>query len=95
MRIAIIALVLAVPSIAAAKCDIYGNCYQEYKIGDTTYQTGIGKSGTWQGQYDQRGARGIDSRGNSWSYDRETGYYQNSNGKVCTGKGYMRQCWGN
>jgi hypothetical protein len=35
---------------------------------------------------------GIDKSGNAWIYYPSTGYYWNSNGTVCTGRGAARIC---
>ncbi|MFC0047774.1 hypothetical protein [Rheinheimera tilapiae] len=35
---------------------------------------------------------GIDSQGNYWTYDKQTGNYMNTNGKLCTGTGATRIC---
>lgn len=35
---------------------------------------------------------GRDSRGNYWRYDASTGFYTNTDGTVCTGKGSYRTC---
>lgn len=39
-------------------------------------------------------ASGFDSRGNSWSYDQNTGnYYNFGTGRTCFGKGALRTCY--
>ncbi len=35
---------------------------------------------------------GRDSNGNFWNYNPNTGFYSNSNGKTCYGKGATRVC---
>jgi hypothetical protein len=35
---------------------------------------------------------GTDAKGNYWQYNRQTGSYTNTNGKVCTGTGHSRIC---
>jgi hypothetical protein len=36
--------------------------------------------------------RGTDSRGNYWNYKNSSGYYWNTDGATCWGKGLYRQC---
>jgi|GraSoi2013_115cm_1033766.scaffolds.fasta_scaffold184668_2 hypothetical protein len=36
--------------------------------------------------------RGTDSRGNMWRYNSGSGFYWNSDGTTCIGKGYARTC---
>jgi hypothetical protein len=36
--------------------------------------------------------RGTDSRGNHWNYKNSSGYYWNTDGATCWGKGLYRQC---
>ena len=38
--------------------------------------------------------RGTGSNGNTWRYNIQTGIYTNSDGTICTGKGYARVCTG-
>jgi hypothetical protein len=53
------------------------------------YNNGI----SWTNRTDSRGNQsGIDSRGNSWNYNAASGFYSNSNGKVCSGRGAARVC---
>lgn len=54
-----------------------------------------GRTGsTWSTDIDPNGdMRGMDSRGNTWNYNRSTGSYMNSNGHGCIGQGYGRSCW--
>jgi hypothetical protein len=37
--------------------------------------------------------RGIDSQGNTWQYNQQSGSYWNSNGHGCIGHGSARTCW--
>lgn len=38
--------------------------------------------------------RGLDSGGNYWAHDAETGFYQNfGTGRTCFGKGALRTCY--
>ena len=48
----------------------------------------------WRSHIDPNGNQhGMDSRGNSWQYDSNTGHYHSSNGTACVGQGAMRRCW--
>lgn len=65
--------------------DVYGNTQVQ---GRNVY-TGS----TWRNTIESDGdQRGIDSNGNSWRYDAQSGFYSNSNGKTCFGKGALRTC---
>lgn len=73
-----------------------GNSYSTYEQldGSTRVNGSNIQNGTmWNSTIDTKGnMRGIDSDGNAWSYDRKTGNYINTNGKICTGTGATRVC---
>ena len=74
-----------------------GNMYnwQRDSMGNTHVQGSNMQNGTmWNQEIDRHGnQRGIDSRGNSWTYDRDSGnYYNYGTGKMCTGHGAARVC---
>lgn len=52
-----------------------GNTYQSSGHGYQGYNANTGSS--WNAQSSGSTTRGTDSHGNSWSYDRGTGVYQN------------------
>lgn len=69
------AVFAALPSVATAGCDRWGNCYES--DGGTTHGYNARTGSTWSSQSDRYGQSGTDSRGNSWSYERSTGSYHN------------------
>lgn len=70
-------LLLATANAASAKCDAYGNCYSSNGYGGVQgYNSRTGSSWTTQTQ-PGGSSRGVDSRGNSWTYDRPSGLYNN------------------
>jgi hypothetical protein len=49
---------------------------------------------TWNTQIKRNGdMSGFDSRGNYWSYDKQTGNYFSTDGTICFGKGPTRTCY--
>lgn len=80
-HISALALVLfATPGYAA--CDLYGNCYsssgsRSYGGSTSTYGSNAGTGSQWNSTTNGSRSYGTDSRGNSWSYDRNSGTYQN------------------
>lgn len=68
-----------------------GNSYS--KSGNGSYRGNNYNTGkTWSGRGQSGGnLSGIDSKGNSWNYNRTTGSYFNSSGEIRTGKGAFRQ----
>jgi hypothetical protein len=73
-------------SIADAKCDRYGNCYNTYGSGYSGYNLNNGTS--WNSRSSGSSTFGTDSRGNSWNHNRNSGSYYNY------GTGEYRY-WGN
>lgn len=48
---------------------------------------------TWRTEIESDGdMNGRDSRGNLWQYDASSGFYTNTDGTICTGKGVLRTC---
>lgn len=48
----------------------------------------------WSAEYEPSGdMRGFDSRGHFWQYRHDSGFYWNSDGTVCIGKGAGRTCF--
>lgn len=61
----------------------------------TVSGSNINTGATWNTTIDKQGnQRGTDADGNLWQYNKATGSYINSNGKVCIGKGATRVCTG-
>lgn len=62
--------------------------------GSTTLRGFNAETGsTWRQTIEPNGdQRGVDSRGNYWRYNDRTGYYWNSDGTICTGRGAARTC---
>ena len=60
---------------AFATCDKYGNCY----FGSGGYSSGYNSNtgNSWNSRSSGSSTYGTDSRGNSWSYNRDTGNYYN------------------
>lgn len=59
------------------------------RVSGYNYNTGS----MWNTTIDANGnMRGTDAQGNYWRYNRSTGSYTNSNGKMCFGKGATRTC---
>jgi hypothetical protein len=55
------------------------------------FNTGTGS--TWNTTIQPNGdMRGTDSRGNLWNYNSGTGTYLNTDGTICTGRGYAQVC---
>lgn len=52
-----------------------GNTYNSYGSGYRGYNSSTGS--TWNAQSYGSTTRGTDSKGNSWSYDKNSGVYQN------------------
>ena len=67
-----------------------GNSYTT--IGNSVYGNNARTGSTWNSHTYGSQSFGTDSKGNSWNYDHNTGYYNNSNGKTCFGKGALRTC---
>lgn len=90
-------LILTVTLLISSTAFANGNTYRSQKNYDgsiTTrgynYNTGNNWRTTTKPNGDQRG---IDSNGNSWSYNKGSGTYMNyGTGKICTGKGAYRVC---
>lgn len=56
---------------AYAKCDAYGNCYSG------GYGSNMNTGSQWNSRSSGSSSYGTDSRGNDWSYNRNSGVYQN------------------
>lgn len=73
-----------------------GNAYRSATAVDdsTTVQGYSFASGSaWETVIEADGdMRGVDSAGNAWQYDRQTGSYWNADGRRCVGKGAARVC---
>ena len=67
-----------------------GNSYSTF--GNTTQGWNLGNGTNWSSTTLGSQSFGTDSRGNTWNYDHNTGYYNNSNGTTCFGKGSLRSC---
>lgn len=101
--IALVLLVLAFFNLAAFSAGAYttydpatGNHYNvTNSFGNTHIQGRNTYTGSnWNTNIDSHGnMRGIDASGHSWNYNSMSGYYTNSNGTVCTGKGSSRVCY--
>ena len=84
-------LALATGASAFYKYDAKsGNSYST--IGNTTYGSNARNGTTWSSTTNGSRSYGTDSRGNTWNYYHNTGYYNNSNGTTCYGKGNLRTC---
>ena len=74
-----------------------GNSYRWFTddSGNTTINGFNTRTGTvWQNHIDSKGNQhGMDSSGNVWRYDSNTGYYDNSERTTCRGEGSARRCW--
>ena len=68
-----------------------GNTYR--KSGNSTYGYNRNTGSTWSSTSYGNVTRGVDKKGNSWSYDHSTGAYYNSNGTVRYGKGNNRRSY--
>ena len=68
-------IALLFTSAAQAKCDLFQNCYNSNGSGYTGSNSRTGSQ--WNAQSYGSQTYGTDSRGNSWSYDRNTGIYNN------------------
>ncbi|MGM0553276.1 MAG: hypothetical protein ACQETK_05665 [Pseudomonadota bacterium] len=89
-------LVLALGSSQAGAQTSYdyqtGNSYNT--IGNTTYGYNARTGSQWQTTNQGSRSRGIDSQGNHWTQDNNTGHYHNyGTGKACYGKGSARTCY--
>jgi hypothetical protein len=62
---------LALSGTAYARCDQYGNCYSG------GYGSNLNTGSQWNSRSSGSTTYGTDSRGNSWSYNRSSGQYQN------------------
>lgn len=72
-----------------------GNSYfTTHSGGQTTVQGYNSNTGaSWNSTTDSSGnERGMDSKGNYYNYNHNTGSYYNSNGTTCYGKGLARTC---
>lgn len=73
-----------------------GNTYrwQRDPDGSTTVNGFNTRTGsTWRTEIERDGdMSGRDSRGNYWRYDASTGFYTNTDGTVCMGRGTLRTC---
>lgn len=58
---------------------VYGNNYRDGSMWNTNIQSDGNMSGR-------------DSDNNYWNYNAQTGYYHNTDGTTCWGKGQFRQC---
>lgn len=63
--------VLALNGAAHARCDQWGNCYN----GGSGYNSNTGSQ--WNSRSSGSSTYGTDSRGNSWTYNRNSGNYYN------------------
>jgi len=89
----IAALLIAISTTASAFYTYdakSGNSYST--IGNTTYGSNARNGTNWSSTTIGSQTYGTDSRGNTWNYDHNTGYYNNSNGTTCFGKGNLRTC---
>ena len=95
MKKLVIAFFTVILAFAAFDADAqYYNSSNNYysKAGNTTYGRNPNGS-SWQSSSYGNISRGIDKRGNSWSYNRSTGAYYNSNGTVRLGRGANRRTY--
>jgi hypothetical protein len=69
------AALLASTSLAQARCDKFGNCYQS--SGGSVFGNNSNTGSSWQRHNSGGTTNGTDSHGNSWSYDRNSGSYHN------------------
>lgn len=73
-----------------------GNSYRTSRQADGTTKvrgTNLNTGSTWDTTIKTNGdMRGTDSNGDIWTYDKSTGSYSNTNGKICTGTGASRIC---
>jgi hypothetical protein len=67
-----------------------GNSYSTF--GNTTQGWNLNNGTSWSSTTNGSQSYGTDSRGNTWNYDHNSGYYSNSNGTTCFGKGQFRTC---
>ena len=64
-------LLLAMTAGASAKCDAYGNCY------NGGYGSNLNTGSQWNSRSSGSSTFGTDSRGHSWTYNRDSGNYYN------------------
>lgn len=75
-RLIVLAIFLTV--VPAFGRNRFGSGYNSYESNGNGYQGyNPGTGNTWNTNNSPTGSQGIDSRGNSWSYDRNSGVYQN------------------
>lgn len=61
----------------------YGTNTNQYSSqGSTTFGSNAYTGSNWQTTSSHNGSYGIDSKGNTWNYDKRTGIYQNSSGET-------------
>lgn len=74
-----------------------GNMYTtipQYGGGAQIYGNNVNTGAVWSQRVEPNGNQsGMDSRGNVWNYNAQSGAYMNSNGHGCMGQGYARTCW--
>lgn len=74
-----------------------GNMYTtipQYGGGAQIYGNNLNTGSFWSQRVEPNGNQsGVDSHGNVWNYNAQSGAYTNSNGHGCIGEGYARTCW--
>lgn len=73
-----------------------GNLYNGYTLGNNSYLYGTNpRTGShWSTYSTPNYMNGLDKNNNYWTYDRNTGFYNNyGTGTMCFGKGALRQCY--
>ena len=98
--LAVVLLMAVAPAVAQNFGSYYdwrsGNSYNWNRDSSGTDLRGFNaQTGSmWIGRYNSDGTfHGMDSRGNVWNYNANTGSYIGSDGHGCVGTGYARSCW--
>lgn len=73
------AFLMAALWTGSAEAQLYGSSGNTYsRSGSTVYGNNFNTGSSWSNSYSLGGnQQGIDSRGNSWSYNRSSGSYYN------------------
>ena len=82
---------------SGSKYDVYsGNSYHWNQSGKqvTVRGNNLRTGNMWNTTIDNNtgNMRGTDARGNYWNYNSQSGYYYNSDGTTCFGRGALRTC---
>jgi hypothetical protein len=87
-------LIILVLTMTSSLALGYSQANNYQKSGNTTYGSNANTGSSWNTSYESNGdMKGTDSKGNSWSYDKSSGNYNNyGTGKTCTGHGAYRVC---